>query len=167
MRSITIDGRIGKDGAKIFTTTTGKTGLRFSLANNIYTNGATKTEWFDVTTYDEYMVEKQAKLLPQGKYVIVQGTINTEVTVKNGKVYVNHYIKAANIDIPMLGNKKEEEEAKVSTYTGGTKSDQTVTTTPVTTPTPEPEVSTTPAPQPVAVAANNANWDNNDDDLPF
>ena len=166
MKQIIIDGRIGKDGAKILTTKTNKKPYaRFSLANTSYSNGQTKTEWFDVTSYDPFVIDTQSKLLSQGKYVIIQGTINSEVTVKDGKVYLNHYIKAYNIDIPMLGKGKEEgNEVQVSTYTGGTKSDQVAPTAH------KPLIVETPsaapvAPQPQTISDSNG-W-SADDDLPF
>ena len=165
MRQITIDGRIGKDGAKILTSKNGRQYIRFSVANNMFSNGQTKTEWFDITSFDPFTIESQSKALLQGKYVIVQGTINSEVTVKNGKVYLNHYIRANNIDIPMLGKGKEEEnEVQVSTYTGGTRSDQVAPTAQ------KPLIVETPSAAPVASqpqTISDSNGWSTDDDLPF
>lgn len=170
MKTITLDGRIGKDGAKTFQTAKGKNYIRFSLANDTFINGANKTEWFDITSFDQFVVENQSKFLTKGRYIIVQGTLNSEVTNKNGKIYLNNYVTATNIELPSLGTKKEESnEAQVSTFTGGTKSEE------VAKPQPAPQVqeaheNTAPATQPeqqqVSVSAAPAGWDTGDD-LPF
>ena len=86
MKEITIDGRIGKSAEVI----EGKTGIkyaRFSLANSEYRNKETTTTWFDITTTNEFIVEKLVPYLTKGKYVIVSGDMETRdlVTVKNGK----------------------------------------------------------------------------------
>lgn len=162
MRQITLDGRIGKDGAKVMKTATGKEYIRFSLANDSFINGANKTEWFDISCFDPYIVEKKREYLKQGRYAIVQGVINSEVATHNGKVYLNHYVTANNIELPSLGGKKEEgNEIQVSTFTGGTKSDQIVKAQPE-----APVQQAAPAPQPVVSQVAPAGW-NNDDDLPF
>lgn len=160
MKQITLDGRIGKDGAKVLTTKGGKSYIRFSLANDSFISGANKTEWFDITCFDPYIVENRSKYMTQGRYAIVQGVLNSEVSVKDGKVYLNHYVNANNIELPSFGNKREESnEVQVSTFTGGTKSAETVKA-------PVQEVKEVPQPQPVASQASPAGW-NNDDDLPF
>jgi single stranded DNA-binding protein len=165
MKQITIDGRVGKD-AQVMKTQGGKSYLRFSLANDSFVNGANKTEWFDVTSFDNFMVENRTKFLTKGRYVIVNGTLNSEVTSKNGKIYLNQYVTANNIEFPSFGSKKDDSnEVQVSTYTGGTKSDQTVHEEAQ----PAPVVETpkaTPAPQPAPAQVAASGW-SNDDDLPF
>ena len=56
MKTITFDGRIGASGAEVRTTKGGKPYVRFSVANNSFANGAEKTEWYEVTSYDEYII---------------------------------------------------------------------------------------------------------------
>jgi single-stranded DNA-binding protein len=164
MKTIIIDGRIGKDGAKVLKTKNGKAYIRFSLANDSFVNGANKTEWFDITSFDDFVVEKQSKMLTQGRYVIVNGVLNSEVATNNGKVYLNQYVRCNNIEIPSLGSKKDDSnETQVSTYTGGTKSEETA----------RPEArqeskpAETPQPQPSVVASSMGSGWSNDDDLPF
>lgn len=175
MKQILIDGRIGKGGAKTFQTTKGKNYIRFSLANDTFSNGTNKTEWFDVTSFDPFIVESKAGILTQGSYVIIHGTLNSEVSAKNGKIYLNQYVTADSIDIPRLGAKKDEvNEEQVSTYTGGTKPSEIATpvqaplAAPVQQPSPAPQATAAPvaAPQP-SVAASPAGWSGGDDDLPF
>ncbi len=163
MKQIIVDGRIGKD-AEVLTTRTGKKYVRFSLANDTFTNGTNKTEWFDVTSYDPYVVENRVKLLTKGRYVIVSGTLNTEVNTKNGKLYLNQYVTAVSIETPSFGTKREENEETVSTYTAGTPSTMTK---PVEQPKPVEEVK---QPEPVysySAAGNSLNDMSDDDDLPF
>ena len=85
-------------------------------------NGENKTEWFDITCYDPFVVDKRVKYLSKGRYVIINGTFNTEVNVRNGKIYLNQYVTASTIDTPSFGAKKDDDEETVSTFTGGTKS---------------------------------------------
>lgn len=125
MRQITLDGRIGTGGAKTLQTAKGKSYIRFSLANDSFVNGAIKTEWFDITCFDPFLVENKAKFMTQGRYVIVQGIPDSVVTNKDGKIYLNHYVTANNIELPSFGGKREESnEVQVSTFTGGTKSEE-------------------------------------------
>ena len=163
MKQITIDGRVGKD-ATVYKTQGGKSYIRFSLANDSFVNGANKTEWCDITSFDSFMVENRIKFLTKGRYVIVNGTLNSEVHSKNGTIYLNQYVTATNIEFPSFGGKKEDSsEPQVSTYTGGTKSDQTIHEEAKPAPvaeTPKPA----PKPAPAQVAASG--W-SGDDDLPF
>lgn len=162
MKLITFDGRLGKD-AEVLPTKNGDKFVRFSVANNSFSNGQEKTDWFDIVSFDPYIVEKKSQYLKKGTYVIVSGPIDSVVTVSNGKVYMNHHVTAVQIETPRFGKdapaqKQEEEESdepQVSVYTGGTPSTVTAQqepTTHVETPTAAPAYST-------SVSA--------DDDLPF
>lgn len=167
MKQITIDGRIGKDGAKVMKTQGGKNYLRFSLANDSFVNGANKTEWFDVTCFDPFVVENRVKFLQKGRYVIVTGTLNSEVSAKDGKIYLNQYVRANDIDFPSFGTKKEENnEVQVSTFTGGTKSETIVREEAKPTPAPQ-AAAPTHAPQPAPATVASASGWSSDDDLPF
>lgn len=168
MRQITLDGRIGTGGAKTLQTAKGKSYIRFSLANDSFVNGALKTEWFDITCFDPFLVENKAKYMTQGRYVIVQGVPDSQVVNKEGKIYLNNYITANSIDLPSFGAKKEDSPvAQVSTFTGGTKSAEVKSK-----PAPVQETYQAPAPQPapqpqVSISqAAPAGWADGDD-LPF
>lgn len=130
MKTIIFDGRVGANGTEVKMSKNGKAYARFNVANNTFINGEEKTEWFDVVVYDPTFIEKRAQYVGKGSYVIVTGSINTEIRPdKNGKIWINHYVTATNIDTPRLGGKNENKEAtsttkpEVSTFTGGTKSD--------------------------------------------
>lgn len=171
MKTIIFDGRVGANGTEVKMSKNGKAYARFNVANNTFINGEEKTEWFDVVVYDPTFIEKRAQYVGKGAYVIVTGSINTEIRPdKNGKIWVNHYVTATNIDTPRLGGKNENKETvsttkpEVSTFTGGTKSDLVAEVKA----TPDANTNTTQAaPQPhFSVAGNNAST-TDVDDLPF
>ena len=160
MRQIVLDGRIGKDGAKKLKTASGKEYIRFSIANDAYIDGTNQTDWFDVTCFDPFIVGKKFEFLKQGRYVIIQGGLKSEIAIRNGKAFLNQYITANTIELPSFGKKDENNEPQVSTYTGGTRSETVVTTNlPA-----KPAVEETPVQQAVAAQAG---WDSTGDDLPF
>ena len=171
MRQITLDGRIGTGGAKVLQTAKGKSYIRFSIANDTFVNGANKTEWFDVTCFDPFLVENKAKYMTQGRYVIVQGVPDSQVVNKEGKIYLNNYITAVSIDLPSFGTKKEDNPvAQVSTFTGGTKSAEVTKPQVQAAPVQEVHHHTAPvaqtATQQVVSQAAPAGW-SGDEDLPF
>ena len=118
MRLITIDGRLGGD-AEVKTTSGGTQYIKFTVANRTYENKEVRTDWFDVTSFSKLAIDVQSKFLKKGSFVIVSGTLKSDVNANGGKIYLNHYINATQIEVPMLGDKKEDntDEPVVSTYT--------------------------------------------------
>lgn len=165
MKSITIDGRLGKD-AEVGMTKTGRQYLKFNVANNDFVSGSTVTEWYNVTSFDPYMIENFPKRLMKGRYVIVTGKPDTEVKLdQKGSVWLNHYVRATSIDMPSFGEKKKEEGSSLSsgmsTYTAGTPSYMAKEAA-------EPAVEEAGSPALTAspeIGIGNNNSD--DDDLPF
>ena len=131
MKLIIFDGRIGAKGAEVSATRGGKPFVRFSVANNSYVNGQEKTEWFDVTSYDPFVIDNKVNSLTKGTPVQIVGSLNTEVKVKDGKVWVNQYVTADRIELNFSGKKDDEmpsnSEDTVSAVTGGTKSEALMT----------------------------------------
>lgn len=175
MKILTIDGRVGRNGAEIKQTNGGVRYMKFSMANNSYSNGKETTEWYDVTSFDQNFIDKLAQYITKGKYLIVTGNIKSEVKIGNdGNVWLNHNIRATNIDFPSGGNSQSNHgnDAEVSTYTGNTPSSKIVQETaqaapvqqsaPVqqVAPIQEPAPSTMPFEPPIINSGN-------DDDLPF
>jgi single stranded DNA-binding protein len=108
---IHFDGRVGKDGAEVKQTVTGRQYLRFSVANNTYINGQEKTEWFDVKVFDPFLIENVGKLLTKGKYVSIVGVPQTETNVdKNGRVWVNQYVTASIVSVPSVGKSGDKDD---------------------------------------------------------
>lgn len=128
MKNLTFDGRLGAD-AEVKTTKSGKRYVKFSVANNTYSSGDTKTEWFDVTSFDPFVIEKRLNQLKKGRYVIVTGQLDVEANVdENRKLWLNQYVTANSIETPSFGSAKRDESpaeevpSDLSTYTGGTLS---------------------------------------------
>ena len=158
MKIIIFDGRIGAKGAEVSATRGGKPFVRFSVANNSYVNGQDKTEWFDVTSYDPFIIDNKVNSLTKGTPVQIVGTLNTEVKVKDGKVWVNQYVTADRIEFNFAGKRDEDNqgtatgEATVSTVTGGTQSEAMVNNQPA---------NDTPATEEMPMVSSG------EDDLPF
>lgn len=169
MKTMTFDGRIGASGAEVRTTKGGKPYVRFSVANNSFANGAEKTEWYEVTSYDEYVINNRVKYLTKGTYVIVTGNPNIEVNVRDGKIWLNQYITATTIDTPSFKKKDDDgvvsesvnstQTPTVSTFTGGTESHQFVSKTE-----PAPAYASSIASESSAMAYGSSV---DDDDMPF
>lgn len=165
MKLIIFDGRIGAKGAEVLSTKGGKPFVRFSVANNSFVNGQEKTEWFDVTSYDPFVIESKVKYLTKGTPVQIVGSLNTEVKVDNqGKVWVNQYVNADRIELMFTGKKDEDNQngtvtesttTTVSTMTGGTQSETMISG------------KETPAPQPSANDGYVPEGSGGEDDLPF
>lgn len=169
MKTITFDGRIGAKGAEVLKTNGGKPYVRFSVANNSFVGGQDQTEWFDVISYDPYVIEKRVQYLTKGTYVIISGGVTTKVRVgKDNNIYVNQNVTAATIDTPSFKKKEDDEQTTASTTSSepvmSTYTASTVTE--VSKPAPVPTPTPTPEPAYSTVGAYDTN-DENDDDLPF
>ena len=170
MKTLMFDGHVGKNGTVVKTTSTGKKYASFSVANKSFANGEEKVEWFDVTTFDPIFIEKRAQYLNKGSYVIIAGTLKTEVRPdQNGKLWVNHYVVANTIDTPRVGNKTTEQGipvgtqesiSEVSTFTAGTPSAVNIPSEVTVKPQPEVQVS-------VVGATTGVGTTDDVDDLPF
>jgi single-stranded DNA-binding protein len=161
MRQITFDGRLGKD-AVVGTAKNGTQYLKFSVANNTFANGEEKTEWFDVTTFNDFIIKQKKDILKKGSYVIVTGGLESEVKTYNGKIFLNHSVVANEVNVPKLSSNTANSGPRVEVPTVPTP---TVPLPEVNIPSVEERLNTTPSPA-VAVAANNVVVDS-DDDLPF
>ena len=165
MRQVIIDGRLGQDA--VVSSSNGRQFIKFSIANTLFKNGQEKTEWFDVTSFDDFVISKKVKALTKGSYVIVTGNWETETNVsqKTNQLYVNHRVIATDVNIPNLG-KRVDETAAASPATTATR----VATPSV--PTPEVSVPSINIPS-VDTRFNSApqndfvNDNSVDDDLPF
>jgi single stranded DNA-binding protein len=176
MKTLMFDGHVGRDGAVVKTTRTGKQYATFSVANKSFSNGEEKVEWFEVVSYDSNFIEKRAQYLGKGSYVIISGSLKTEVRPdQTGKLWINHYVTANTIDTPRISSKNSEQGVQVSTqevpvvsvYTGDTASE--VYSTPssqvqVVGAKTSPTIAI-PSPQVQVSTFNNENID--EDELPF
>ena len=164
MKQIIIDGRLGRD-AVISTSQNGRQHIKFSLANTTFRGNEEKTEWFDITSFDDFVINKKSKALTKGSYVIVTGSWETETNVspKDNKLYINHRVIATDINIPMLGKKQDGENVvptpSVSIPTPSVPTPQVATPT-INIPSVEARLNAAPAPDFVMDK-------DSDDDLPF
>lgn len=163
MKIIHFDGRIGANGAEIRSTQGGKPYVKFSVANNSFVNGQDKTEWFEVTSYDPHVIENRIKALTKGTYVIVSGQLNTDVKVKDGKVWINQYVTAVSIDIPYFSKKGEDEQnvQEIKDSISSQESNEPVVSTYTK---PAQKAQTPQAPQPTPTNNGEAS---EDEELPF
>lgn len=100
----TVLGRLGKD-AEIAVTSGGTQFVKFVLAENSFRGGKDETVWYDVVSYDQFVIDKQIKVLKKGSFAIVIGEVDSKASVgKNGSIYLNTRITATNIKVPNLGN---------------------------------------------------------------
>lgn len=100
----TVLGRLGKD-AELTTSSGGTQYVKFTLAENVFRNGKDETIWYEIVSYDPFVLKYQIKALKKGSLAIVMGDVDSKVNVgKNGGVYLNTSITATNIKIPYLGN---------------------------------------------------------------
>ena len=162
MRQIVIDGRLAKD-AVISISQNGRQHIKFSIANTIFKGNEEKTEWFDITSFDDFVINKKSKALTKGSYVIVTGNWETEANVspKDGKLYINQRVVATDVNIPKVG---KSSDAATTTSTPSVQV-PSVPTPQVAQPTiniPSVEARLNAAPAPELVMDKDA-----DDDLPF
>lgn len=163
MRQITIDGRLGRD-AEVSTGKDGRQYIKFSVANTLFKDGEEKTEWFDITSFDSFIVNKKVKALTKGSYVIVTGSWETDTNVspKDNQLYINHRVIANSVDVPKLGKSQSDGATVAATPTVQVPSVPTpsVETPTINIPSLESRLNNTPAPAAPQV-------DEADDDLPF
>ena len=119
-----------------------------------------KTEWFDITSFDDFVINKKSKALTKGSYVIVTGNWETEanVSAKDGKLYINQRVVATDVNIPNVG-KKNDAAATPSVPTPEVQVPQVSQPT-INIPSVEARLNAAPAPE--IVMDKEA-----DDDLPF
>lgn len=159
MRQIVIDGRLAKD-AVISVSQNGRQHIKFSIANTIFKGNEEKTEWFDITSFDDFVINKKSKALTKGSYVIVTGNWETEanVSAKDGKLYINQRVVATDVNIPNVG-KKSDTTAVPSVPTPEVQVPQ-VSQPAINIPNVEARLNAAPAPEIVMDGES-------DDDLPF
>lgn len=112
-----VDGRLVRD-AVIKTDKNGEKFLTFVLANNQFVNKEKVATFFNVITYNSYDIKREEvnKVLKQGKFITVTGTPNENMSVKEGKTYLNRNIMADRIDFTFDGVKQDGEKTETQVY---------------------------------------------------
>lgn len=150
-----VDGRLGKD-AEVKVDKNGRSYARFSLANRVFKNGEEETVWYDVMSYDETVVTKQAPHMKKGSYIFVTGTLYVETRTVNSTTYTNFLLRATKVDFIILGTKTEDAATQTAQ----------VAPTPATVSAPE-TVFATQVPVDVTTPSSVSLADDAEDDLPF
>lgn len=108
MKIIMIDGRLGRD-AEISNSKQGKKYIRFSVANNVFVNGKEETEWYDVTSFDDFIINVRSKILTKGTYVMISGTPSETIyTRRDGTEEISRRILADRVEL-LTASKKDLE----------------------------------------------------------
>lgn len=109
-----VDGRLTRDAEIKKNPKNGLTFISFTLANNQYVNEQEVTTYFNVVSYNDFYCKHPEKYL-KGKHVIVNGLPSENITVKNGKTYLNRNIIAYNIN-PGISTVIKETNNQINTY---------------------------------------------------
>jgi len=108
MKVLMLDGNLGKD-AEIMKSSKGSQFVKFPLAVSVYSNGETKTEWFNIVSFEESTVKK-AQYLTKGSHVFVMGTPTSSIyTAKDGSMRIDNSMYADRIDFVKVGSKNNGE----------------------------------------------------------
>ena len=84
--NIAVEGRLGNDAEKRFTPS-GKAFVKFSLADNVFSHGEKRTQWYSCTLFGA-RAEALEPHLTKGAQVVVFGEFATNQG-KDGKTYLN------------------------------------------------------------------------------
>lgn len=153
--------RIGRD-AEIKESKNGNRFMVFTAAINYY-DGAQKTIWVDVTSFNETDM-KRVKYFTKGSLIILHGDLTAKLdTGRDGKIYLNFNARAASIEFINLGGKKDNNDT--SNNRSNSNSQDYTPTTDSKAQIPQDIVET----EPVGVSSSpvSNSFNNDDDDLPF
>lgn len=114
-----VDGRLTKDAEIKVNRTTGTKFLSFTLANNDFIKGQEVQTYFNVITHDPFVINKHEteNFYTRGKLVVVTGRPNENMTVSNGKTYLNRNIIAYSIERGTLSrSERQVPEGETAVY---------------------------------------------------
>ena len=116
LNKICLIGRLGKD-AELSTSRNGKQFMKFTMATNRNMGQEEKTEWHNITVWNEKLVDALHPYLTKGKQIYLEG-IATSWKKEDGsiipfvEVNYGHHIQllGAKGDSPMNGSTGEKQE---------------------------------------------------------
>jgi single-stranded DNA-binding protein len=114
-----VDGRLTKDAEIKVNRTTGTKFLSFTLANNDFIKGQEVQTYFNVITHYPFVINKHEteNFYTKGKLVVVTGRPNENMTVSNGKTYLNRNIIAYSIERGTLSrSERQVSEGETAVY---------------------------------------------------
>ena len=130
MKKLLIDGNLAKD-AEILTSKGGRTYVRLVVGNRVFNNNEESTDWVEVYSFDQNIIEKRAAKLLKGCKVVVQGDCYVTFKVHGGQAYLNTKVMADWIEMVVAPKKSSADTATVSTYTATTDETKEVPDMPV------------------------------------
>lgn len=108
MNSITLVGNLGKD-VEIRSTGQGKRVASFSIADSSGSGDKKHTDWFNVSIWDERLIELAENYLKKGRQVAIVGTLKLrEWEDKNGAKHFSPDVTAK--DIQFVSSPKKESQ---------------------------------------------------------
>lgn len=109
-----IAGRLGKD-AVIETTSGGTKVVRFSVVENEFKSGEETSTWYDVTSFNPFIVEKQIKALKKGSFIVAPADLNVRPSFsKNGQLFLNYDAIVSSVKIINVNSGKRNDSTDSS-----------------------------------------------------
>lgn len=109
-----IAGRLGKD-AVVETTSGGTKVVRFSVVENEFKNGEETSTWYDVTSFNPFIVEKQIKALKKGSFIVAPADLNVRPSFsKNGQLFLNYDAIVSSVKIINVNSGKRNDSTDSS-----------------------------------------------------
>lgn len=114
MSLVIIAGRLGKD-ASVETTSGGTKVVKFSVVENEFKNGEETSTWYDVTSFNPFIIEKQIKALKKGSFIVAPADLNVRPSFsKNGQLFLNYDAIISSVKIINVNGGKRNDSADSS-----------------------------------------------------
>lgn len=111
MSLIIIAGRLGKD-ASVETTSGGTKVIKFSVVENEFKNGEETTTWYDVASFNPFIIEKQIKALKKGSFIVAPADLTVRPSFsKNGQLFLNYDAIVSSVKIINVNSGKRSESS--------------------------------------------------------
>lgn len=109
MSLVIIAGRLGKD-ATVETTTSGTKVVKFSVVENEFKNGEETSTWYDVASFNPFIIEKQIKALKKGSFIVAPADLTVRPSFsKNGQLFLNYDAIISSVKIININGGKRNE----------------------------------------------------------
>lgn len=109
MSLVIIAGRLGKD-AIVETTTSGTKVVKFSVVENEFKNGEETSTWYDVASFNPFIIEKQIKALKKGSFIVAPADLTVRPSFsKNGQLFLNYDAIISSVKIININGGKRNE----------------------------------------------------------
>ena len=128
MSLVIIAGRLGKD-ATVETTSGGTKVVKFSVVENEFKNGEETSTWYDVTSFNPFIIEKQIKALKKGSFIVAPADLNVRPSFsKNGQLFLNYDAIISSVKIINVNGGKRNDSAESSSSESSSSEEENMTT---------------------------------------